>query len=318
MKKISVFDTTVSDYNHGNQIIMDNAYKHLYELFPNDFFFKLPYMEITNHTVEYIKMNDLIFFGGTNSLTSRMEKYKQWGLSLRNCRNIKNVILMGMGWWQYQTEQTSLYTKFLLHRVLSRKFIHAVRDSYTEKKLSEIGFNNVVNTGCPTLWNLTAEHCRSIKQEKSQDALVTFTDYNQNLKRDKKIFDIIKRNYTNIYVWIQGAGDFDYINNNFRDKIEFIEPNLNSYDKALSSLDIDYIGTRLHAGIRALQHKKRTIIIGIDNRAIEMAKDFNLQVLPEDKIESLDELINSNFETKINLPVENIKKWKIQFKEGIK
>ena len=52
------------------------------------------------------------------------------------------------------------------------------------------------------------------------------------------------------------------------------------------SENIDYVGTRLHAGIRALQHKKRTIIIGIDNRAIEKAKDFNLTVIDRKNIKN--------------------------------
>lgn len=315
MDKISVFDTSISDSNLGNQIIMDSIYKQLHDIFPFGFFFKLPYMEINKHTLGYIKMSDFVFFGGTNSLTSRMEKYNQWGLSIRNYRDIKNVFLMGMGWWQYQDEKTSLYTKFLLNHVLNKNLLHSVRDSYAEKKLNEIGFNNVVNTGCPTLWGLTTEHCRNIKKNKSKDALVTFTDYNQNLKRDKKIFETLQKNYDVIYAWVQGSGDYDYIKEHFGNSIELIEPNLNSYDEALSSLEIDYIGTRLHAGIRALQHQKRTIIISIDNRAVEMGQDFNLPVIGGDKINNLNEMINSNFETRINLPLENIKKWKEQFYE---
>ena len=102
MKKIAIFDTTISDYNSGNQIIMESVYKQLREIFPNDFFYKLPYMEITRHTIRYIKESDLIFFGGTNALTGNMERYKQWGVNFLNFWFIKDVILMGVGWWQYQ------------------------------------------------------------------------------------------------------------------------------------------------------------------------------------------------------------------------
>jgi hypothetical protein len=45
MKKIAVFDMTISDYNLGNQIIMDSVNKHLCNIFTNDFL-KLPYMEV--------------------------------------------------------------------------------------------------------------------------------------------------------------------------------------------------------------------------------------------------------------------------------
>ena len=77
---------------------------------------------------------------------------------------------------------------------------------------------------------------------------------------------------------------------------------------------IDFVGTRLHAGVRALQNRRRTIILGIDNRAFEKAKDFNLTVCPRDDLDKLNELINSNLQTQINLPNENIARWKSQFK----
>jgi len=101
MKKIVVFDTTISDYNLGNQIIMDSVYRHLHNIFPNDFF-KLPYMEVTRHTKRYLEQSDLIFFGGTNMLTGQMERYKQWGVTVSNFYFIRNVILMGVGLWQFR------------------------------------------------------------------------------------------------------------------------------------------------------------------------------------------------------------------------
>lgn len=314
MKKISVFDTTISDYNLGNEIIMQGVYKHLKDIFPHDFFYKLPYMEITRHTKTYLDWSDLVFFGGTNSLTSRMEYYKQWGLGLSNFYYIKGVVLMGIGWWQYYHKRTSLVTRFLLKNSLSDKYCHSVRDSYTEKKLRDIGINNVINTGCPTLWDLTEEHCKTIKKAKSDSVIITFTDYHQKPDRDKVIFDIIQRNYKDIYVWPQGSGDMEYIKKNISDNVIFLDPNLESFDKKLYEENIDYIGTRLHAGIRALQLKRRAIIIGIDNRANEMKKDFNLPVLPQENINELSNMINSDIVTKVTIPIENINKWKSQFK----
>jgi hypothetical protein len=211
MKKISVFDTSISDYNLGNQIIMDSIYKNLYDIFPCDFFFKIPILDIKNNTLKCIKWSDLVFFGGTNSLNAQMEIYRQWGVTLMNYRKIKNVILMGIGWWQYEST-ISLYTKFILKKVLDKDIIHSTRDSYTEKKLNEIGFKNVVNTGCPTLWSLTDEHCKGIKATKSRNVVFTITDYAKNLKRDKILISLLNKNYEKIFVWIQGMGDFDYIN----------------------------------------------------------------------------------------------------------
>ena len=313
MKEISVFDTSISDYNLGNQIIMDGVYKHLFEIFPNDFFYKLPVMEITKHTAYYLKRSDLVFFGGTNALTNRMERNRQWGISPFNYSYVKGTILVGLGWRQYQKGKISLYTKFLYKRILNEKYIHSVRDSYTEKKMKENGFDNVINTGCPSMWDLTPEHCKNIKQNKSENVVIALTDYNQNKERDEQVAKIILNNYKKVFFWPQGPGDYQYAKKLFGDKAEIIPPNILSYNDFLSKNDVDYIGTRLHAGIRALQFKRRSMIIAIDNRATEMGKDFNLPTISIDNLGELEKFINSNFETKLTIPFDNINKWKKQF-----
>jgi polysaccharide pyruvyl transferase WcaK-like protein len=314
MRKISVFDTTISDYNLGNQIIMEAVYKHLNEMFPSDFFFKVPYMEITRHTIDYLKRSDLTFFGGTNALTGQMERYKQWDLNLKKSFQIRDVILMGIGWWQYQNS-TSLYTKIILKKVLSKQHLHSVRDSHTKEKLEELGLKNVFNTGCPTLWELSEDHCKQISKSKSNDVILTLTDYNKNIKRDSHLLKVLSKNYNTIYYWIQGEGDLDYINElKKNENIVLINPSLAAYDDILNKENIDYVGTRLHAGIRALQKKKRALIIGIDNRAIEMHKDFNIPVLYDSRIEELETKINKELSCDIKLPYKEIETWKGQFK----
>jgi polysaccharide pyruvyl transferase WcaK-like protein len=80
-----------------------------------------------------------------------------------------------------------------------------------------------------------------------------------------------------------------------------------------SDLDIDYVGNRLHAGIRALQHGRRTIIVAIDNRAREMGQDFALPTVDRTDIERLEHLVPAPFETAVKLPNEAIARWKAQF-----
>lgn len=312
MKIISVFDTTISDYNLGNEIIMESVYNHLRDVFPDDFFYKLPYMEITRHTLGYISNSDLVFFGGTNSLSSKMEKYKQWDVNLYKSLFIKDVILMGLGWWQYQNS-ASLYTKLLLRRLLSSERLHSVRDSYTEKKLRAIGFLNVVNTGCPTLWNLTPTHCSAIRVDKSDEVVMTLTDYNQDADSDRRLVDLLLKKYRRVRVWLQGVGDKAYIDSICSGKVDIIPPSLQAFDEALSDPNVDYVGTRLHAGIRALQKKRRTIIIAVDNRALEMKKDFALPVISREDTLELGNLISDSRETKISLPHMLISQWKAQF-----
>jgi polysaccharide pyruvyl transferase WcaK-like protein len=313
MKAISVFDTSIADFNLGNQIIMEAVYKHLYEIFPDDFFYKIGYMDITAHSISYLKKSDLVFFGGTNSLCGHMEKYTQWGIDNKNVKHIdKRVILMGLGWWQYQ-DTVSDYTLKLLKNSINPEFVMSVRDQYTADKLKLLGFENVINTGCPTLWDLTSEHCKDIPDKvSSETAVVTLTDYNKNIPRDRKMLDAIRKHYKKIAFWTQGIGDYSYIKNELKlENVKILPPNLHSFDTFLEKEKPDYIGTRLHGGIRALQKKCRTVIVSVDNRAIEMSENFNLPVVD---INQIDKSISSTF-CKINIPVDKINSWKKQFND---
>ena len=313
MKKISVIDTSISDYNQGNQIIMDSVYKQLFSIFPNDFFFKLPFAEITSHTLSYINRSAFSIVGGTNLLNGHLERRRDLDINLLKSFKLRNIILMGVGWWQYENN-ISLYSKILLKRSLKNEFIHSVRDTYTKNKLESIGIQNVLNTGCPSIWDLTSDHCSDIPSEKSETVVFTITDYNFVHERTHKIIEVLSKNYENIFFWPQGEGDYDFIIPYLKKKkIQIISPHIGSYNQFLVDHNVDYVGTRLHAGIRALQYKKRTMIIGIDNRAIEMQMDFNLPILKENELDNLDNLINSKWIIDITLRLNDINKWKNQF-----
>jgi hypothetical protein len=43
--------------------------------------------------------------------------------------------------------------------------------------------------------------------------------------------------------------------------------------------DVDFVGARLHGGIRALQRGRRTLTIALDNRAREIAGDTGMPVV---------------------------------------
>ena len=94
-----------------------------------------------------------------------------------------------------------------------------------------------------------------------------------------------------------------------------IPPSKEAYEKVLDSVELDYIGTRLHGGVYAMRHKKRSIIIAIDERAKEIHKGNNINCLSINEMNQLDNMINSEFETKIKMPFDEIKRWKAQFEE---
>jgi len=313
MKVISIFDTSIAGTNLGDHIIMDAITKNLKDIFERDFFLRIPtHDKISKPSYGYINQSDLSFIGGTNLLSSNMNSYNQWKVNLWDSLFIKNIILMGVGWWQYQ-KTPNYYTKLLLNRLLSSKYIHSVRDSYTEVQLKLIGIDNVLNTACPTMWNLDQKHCSEILTTKSNEVVMTLTEYNQNESYDTKLVKTLLKNYEKVYLWIQQPGDYEYIQNIGGGSTEYISPNLEALDAILSLKQVDYIGTRLHAGIRALQYKRRSLILGVDNRAFEIAKDTNLPVINRFDIEGIEKWINSKFVTEIKLPEKNIKRWKMQF-----
>lgn len=314
--KITLFDTSVCTENLGDFIIMDAVRDHLNEMFPDAMVLNTATHEkISKPTYRIVKHSDISFVGGTNLISSNMNSYNQWKINLIDSFFLKGIILMGVGWWQYQKYANS-YTRYLLKSVLNHDLLHSVRDSYAEMMLKKAGFGNVINTSCATMWRLNEDHCNLIPTTKGDTVVATLTDYNKDTKNDLALIKILNKSYKKVYIWPQGSGDIDYINQLGLSKLaEILPPKLESYNAILQNEEsIDFVGTRLHAGVRALQNKRRTIILGIDNRAFEKAKDFNISVCPRDDLAKLKLMIESSFSTDITLPNVNIERWKSQFK----
>ena len=141
---------------------MDSVKRQLLRIFQNGMFFStITHDKISTNSYNLIKKSDYSIIGGSNLLSSNMNEYNQWKINLFDSFYLSNIILMGVGWWQYQ-KRPNLYTKFLMKTVLSKTLLHSVRDSYAESKLKELGIENVINTGCPTMWDLNKEHCSKI------------------------------------------------------------------------------------------------------------------------------------------------------------
>lgn len=322
MEKIIIFNTWIGSLNIGDKIIMESSKKLLRKLFFNNFYTELStHLKMGVSDFNKIKNSHYIFICGTNLLhpMSLFAKKNQWKVGILFLiylmyKKIDNIILLGVGWQSYKRKSFSSIQKLMMKRLLSKQYIHSVRDEFTKKKLNEIGIYNVVNTGCVTTWNLNREHCNKISDKKSKNVVFTLTDYNKDYVKDKEMFEILEKNYEKIYFWPQGSEDLEYINQLLRDKenYEIIAPNFESYIEFLENNDCDYIGTRLHGGIKALQLQKRSFIIGIDNRALEM-KEIGLPVINRNSIQDLKKIIEDSYRIDLNLPIENIEKWKNQF-----
>lgn len=336
-KKIVKLSPSISTENIGDHIIKYYCDLALEEIFPNHFSVYVPTVDkLSRPSMRHIASADYAFVCGTNLLSSHMNKEKQWNVSredlfklarcdlrrreyfrfdkVANNMEKNSVCLMGVGWWQYQDEINS-YTEKLLKKLLNHSLLHSVRDSYTENKLKSIGIKNVVNTACPTMWGLTPELCSRIPKSKGRDVVTTLTHYNRNSAYDRCLLEILIRHYNNVYVWLQAIEDYPILlDTGLLDRVKIIPPNMQSYDQLLQHESLDYVGTRLHGGIHALNNRHRSIILAVDNRAVEIGRDTNLPVIKRDKIDGiLEDMIEKQFATEIILPSSNIELWKQQF-----
>ena len=94
---------------------------------------------------------------------------------------------------------------------------------------------------------------------------------------------------------------------------ELSEDSKSIENKFLDDIDCDYVGTRLHAGIKAMQKMKRTIIVGVDNRAYAMHLTYNFNYINRNSIENLENMINSSLDTVINIDERKINSFLNQF-----
>ncbi|MEN8352525.1 polysaccharide pyruvyl transferase family protein [Acinetobacter towneri] len=320
---ITLYDTATGSLNLGDQIIMQAVIKQLEVLFEQETFIQYPtHYPMSKYAANKAWKNSLAFVGGTNILQSHWEikpKKNQWAIGFFESFKMQPAILFGCGWQSYN-EKTTFKAKKFYENSLSSKFLHSVRDSYTVERLKQIGVKNVLNTACPTMWGMDRDFIDTVRTKKSNTVVFTLTDYNKNYDLDVKLIKILLSNYNNIYFWPQGHEDLSYfkelseIDNHIkRSLINILPHNLNCYDDLLLNEEVDFVGTRLHAGIRAIQHKQRSIIIGIDNRALEMSKDFDLPVVNRTELGYLEEIIVKDQKLNISIPVESINKWRNQF-----
>lgn len=318
MDKYIFFNPALSSINKGDEIIAQSCKRYLEPYIKKgDYCIDIStHLPVVNYYFKVIGEPKISFVLGSNLLGGKMcRRVKQWFITPQNIRFLKNIVLMGAGWRTYN-EEPDIYTKTLYKAILKNDFIHSVRDEYTKDMLQKIGINNVINTGCPTMWGLTREFCAQIPTEKADSVIFTLTDYRKDIERDRKIVECLVSEYRNVSFWIQGIGDYAYLKRVLEGtdyNIGIVGSGLENYQDFLISNNCDYVGTRLHAGIKAMQLNRRTLIIGIDNRAIEMQKDFNINCIHSDDLEELSQIINSKIVTDIKLNEAGINCWKDQF-----
>lgn len=322
LENIILFDTSIASTNKGDTIIMQAIKDNLHDYLRDKYVINFP-----THTTcfslfqskfwwksKYVKNADLKIVCGTNLLAKKMSyPFNNWNINLLNTGSLKDCILMGVG-SSAVNKKPDLYTNMLFKKVLSKDYIHSTRDDDAKEYLESLGLR-AITTGCPTLWKLTKDLCAKIPHSKASKVIISFSGDNRDYENDQYLIDVCKKHYEKIFVWVQTVHDMAYLNElKGLEEAEFIYADLEKYDEILCQQDIDYIGTRLHGGIFAMQRRKRAIIIAIDNRATNMNKVNNLNCIQrKDVKQKLEEKILSEFETDVKINIDNIEIWKSQF-----
>jgi hypothetical protein len=309
---VHLFDTAIDSDNLGDQIIMDAVWDVLDPLFPEATFIRTPSHRFARPAeMRAARKADVSIVGGTNILKSHMLIRGNWRITPLDYLVWRDVVLLGVGWQQYGAEADAA-TRLFFRTVLSRSGLQSVRDLYTLEKLKPHA-PNAIYTACPTMWPLDDAHCRRIPVRKARHAIFAVTYYRPAPAEDRLVFELLRRHYDKVYFWPQQALDVPYIRSLGIDGFVPIAPDVAEYDRILAEEDVDYIGARLHGGIRALLRGRRALIIPVDNRATEMGKSTALPIAAREDIHAIEHWIHNPVPTRLILPWEAIERWKDQF-----
>ena len=328
MKKILLFDTAIGTSNFGDEIIFQSVVEAFNPLFNESMVFRLG-THIQNYTfLQLLKPNwkirdtnlnvDYKFIAGTNLIQNDLLRLKpQFMLSPSNKRLVENAVFVSVGRNKDFHSFSNHYTKELYKRTFSHEYIHSTRDEETKEVLESIGLK-AINTGCSTLWGITDDFCKDIPKKKSSSCVITVSGNTKylNPEADKHMVETVRKKYDKVYAWIQTPLDLKYLKDLIdieENRIECIY-SLSKYHDILESGGVDYIGTRLHGGCFAIRHKVRTIIISIDQRSAGIHKANNIPILLRSEIDSLEEMIETEWSTDIHVDQNAVDTFLSQFK----
>lgn len=321
-KTLIVHNPAIGTDNLGDEIIMEYCDRVLARCFPRHRYRRIDvptHMPVDRRYEAAMKKADYQVVCGTNILCPHVEKYNLWKMEGGAERAAyHDLILLACGWNHYSPD-ISEESRRLYGSMLSRDHCHSVRDGYTKQRMEEMGFRNVLNTGCVTFWDIPGETIARIPAEKSSAAVFTLTAHRQDPQRDRFMIETLLENYRSVFFWPQGDRDLDYFRSLMPEtepdcnRIRVLERSLQAFEELLERGGTDYVGTRLHGGCHALNMGARTLVVAVDNRAAEIGKDTGLPVIPREQIERLPEHINAPLHVSLNIRAEDIRAWKDQF-----
>ncbi len=309
--------------NLGDVIIYGSVREVMEEMFPGTEIIRIPtHQPFGSKEKKIINGSLFSIVGGTNILTSkirdfsRLIPYQRKGFYI--FPGFGKIILLGTGWSAFVTKH-DFATKFYYKRILNKKIFHSVRDMHSFNNLKAMGIENVLHTSCPTTWKINTSFNNRFNPSYNS-VLFMLTDYNKDIENDEALIKkILSLNQDKIYFFPQGLKDTQYLHSlpiykQNKNKFSILKHEVSDFYNLINSIKFNYIGTRLHGGIKCLQHENPSLIIAIDYRIREMSKSINLAITERSDINRITEWASGSFVPgSLNLPVENIRIWKEQF-----
>ena len=320
---IVVFDTAIGTSNRGDDIILEGAEKALSPLLDECFVMRFATHLNNFKTYQYFRNGmklkyadtcDYKFIMGTNLLTSDMFKTRgQWPINPISKRLYTGSIMVGVG-TTFDNGKVTNYTKSIYKSILRSDIIHSVRDEQSKALLESVGVK-AINTGCPTLWELTPEVCVRIPTKKAKNVIITLSGYSDQKDPiyDQKLLSEIEKMYDKIYFWVQTSEDGKYLDSLKTTKDIAKIYSMQNFKEVCKSGDVDYVGTRLHGGVFAMQNGVRSLVIAIDHRARGFHESNNLNILERTEVENLSSIMQNEMKTEIVLNQKEINAFLSQF-----
>ena len=311
-RTVGLLDPSMSSDNMGDHIIKNSVVKVIQSILPGFQIVNLPTQRLMSRSERKLARNCSHFFvGGTNIINGNIPFYMQWKMDPEIAFIIAGrTIPIGVGWWKYQDATNRLST--VLWRNIFGHSPVSVRDSYTQLKMDQMGISSS-NTSCPTMWDLP-EYVNT-SEKVSESVVVTLTDYKRDVESDLKLFNSLSQIYETVYLWPQGDKDRDYVQK-LRLDVRIGSRDVQWFDETLAA-GSDYVGTRLHAGVRAHQLGAHSVIISIDNRAEEIAGDTGLPIVQRSAHSTFDREFRRREARKLILPTGQIDQWKTNVIETV-
>ncbi len=316
---VGLADTSIGSLNLGDQIIMEAVRYEAARALPTRRLLTVPtHVAMDQRSRELARRLPVIVVGGTNLLGGTRFGRRLWKLPMRPGPLRRKFVLLGSGLIAPIERQAA---RVLRHQVpfLSRDGMHAVRDVSTAKALEKLGFNNVVVSGCPTTWHLSRTWKEAPRNESGirvpRASELVFTISPADTPETRGAIARAIQVYRHAYLWPQGVHDH-LPSECAAANVSVLPPTLKAFREVLQR-DVDYLGSRLHGGIYALQHKKRALILAVDHRAIGMGEVSGLPVSPARSFEALERFLQGEMRAKFNVRDEEQRRWRAALRSTV-